>query len=206
METQNDFNGLNDLNELDDLQQQINALKDKVDKQGRLNEKLVKKAIQSKMRSVHHTILWFAILAIAVIPIYIMMRIEDGFSWPFTIFTILFLIGCITSDYYVNRMDVNHMCDDLVGTARKLSQMKKNRSTTRTIGLIICVLWLAWFCYEFYMTHPEVMVDKATVIAITITFLVSAIIGGAIGNVFYRKMQRTNDEMIDQINKFLQEQ
>ena len=45
METQN--NSFNEL-ELDDLRRQINDLKNKVDQQGRLNEDLVKKAIQSK--------------------------------------------------------------------------------------------------------------------------------------------------------------
>ena len=47
METQN--NSFNEL-ELDDLRRQINDLKQKVDQQGRLNEDLVKKTIQGKMR------------------------------------------------------------------------------------------------------------------------------------------------------------
>ena len=48
--------------ELDDLRQQITELKNKVNAQGRLNEELVKKAIQGKMRGVHSIILKLAIL------------------------------------------------------------------------------------------------------------------------------------------------
>ena len=124
METQN--NNFNDLNELDDLRSQINDLKNKVNQQGHLNEELVKKAIQSKMKGVHRTIIMFGLMAIAVIPLYILMKFEDGFSWPFTIFTIIFLLGCVVMDYFVNRMDVSHMGDDMVETARKLTLMKNS--------------------------------------------------------------------------------
>ena len=203
METPN--NQFNEFNELDDLRRQINDLKNKVDQQGRLNDELVRKTIQKKMKGVHHIILWLSILAIAAIPLYIVMKVEDGFSWPFTIFTILFLLGCVTADYLINHIDVRHMGDDMVGTARKLAQMKKNRSLSQKISISIAVLWLAWFCYEFYQTHLELMSSQSALVGIVSIFVMSALIGGAIGYSLFRKMQRANDEMIDQINELMHE-
>lgn len=195
----------NDFNELDDLRQQINAIKEKVNEQGHLNEELVKKAIQRKMKGVHRTLAWIAVLAVAVIPLYILMKYEDGFSWPFTIFTIIFLLGFVVIDFFINRMDISHMGDDMMETARKLTQMKKNRSRSQRIGIGISIAWLGWFCYEFYMTHVDILGNRAALIAIFFMFGVGAIVGLASSYLLYRRMQRANDEMIHQINSFMSE-
>ena len=202
MENQN-YN-LDDFNELDDLRQQIKNLKDKVDQQGRLNEDLVKKAIQGKMRGVHSTIIKLAILAIAVIPLYIMMKYKVGLSWPLVIFTIIFLLSSVTSDYFINRMDVSHMGDDLVETANKLVKMKKNRVIAQRIGIGVVLVWLVWFCYEYFKLNS--VYGEAVAWGSLIGIFVGAAIGGLIGLRIFNKMQRANDEMIDQINELTREQ
>ncbi|MBR3451317.1 MAG: hypothetical protein IKH53_10490 [Muribaculaceae bacterium] len=200
METQN--NTFNDF-ELDDLRQQIKDLENKVNAQGRLNEELVKKAIQGKMRGVHGIILKLGILALLCIPFYIMMKYQVGLSWPLTIFTIVFLLASVTSDYFINRIDVSHMGDDLVGTAAKLVKMKKNRVIGQRISIGVAVLWLAWFCYEYFMLNSVYGTNVAW--ASLIGIFVGAVVGGLIGLRIFNKMQRANDEMIDQINDFTSE-
>lgn len=200
METQN--NTFNDF-ELDDLRQQIKDLENKVNAQGRLNEELVKKAIQGKMRGVHGIILKLGILALLCIPFYIMMKYQVGLSWPLTIFTIVFLLASVTSDYFINRIDVSHMGDDLVGTAAKLVKMKKNRVIGQRISIGVAVLWLAWFCYEYFMLNSVYGTNVAW--ASLIGIFVGAVVGGLIGLRIFNKMQRANDEMIDQIKDFTRE-
>ena len=200
METQN--NTFNDF-ELDDLRQQIKDLENKVNAQGRLNEELVKKTIQGKMRDVHGIILKLGILALLCIPFYIMMKYQVGLSWPLTIFTIVFLLASVTSDYFINRIDVSHMGDDLVGTAAKLVKMKKNRVIGQRISIGVAVLWLAWFCYEYFMLNSVYGTNVAW--ASLIGIFVGAVVGGLIGLRIFNKMQRANDEMIDQINDFTSE-
>jgi uncharacterized protein YqgC (DUF456 family) len=201
METQN--NTFNEF-ELDDLRQQIKELKDKVNEQGRLNEALVKKAIQGKMRGVHSIILKLAIFAILCIPFYIMMKYQVGLSWPLTIFTIVFLLASVTSDYFINRIDVSHMGDDLVGTANKLIKMKRNRVIGQRIGIGIALIWLAWFCYEYFVLNSVYGTDVAW--GSLLGIFVGAVVGGLIGILIFNKMQRANDEMINQINEFTREQ
>ena len=201
MENQN-YN-FDDFNELDDLRRQINDLKNKVDQQGRLNEDLVKKTIQSKMRGVHGIIINLGILAVVCIPFYIMMKYQLGLSWPLIIFTILFLLASVTSDYFINRMDVSHMGDDLVETANKLVKMKRNRVIGQRIGIGIAIIWLAWFCYEYFKLNS--VYGPAAAWGSIAGIIFGAAIGGFIGLHIFNKMQRANDEMIDQINELTRE-
>ena len=202
MENQN-YN-LEDFNELDDLRRPITELKNKVDRQGRLNEELVKKAIMSKMKSVHGIIVKLAILAVLCIPFYIMMKYQVGLSWPLTIFTIVFLLASVTSDFFINRMDVAHMSDDLVETANKLVKMKRNRVIGQRIGISVAFFWLIWFCYEYFQLNSAYGTEAAW--ASLIGIFVGAGVGALIGLRIFNKMQRTNDEMIDQINELMREQ
>lgn len=190
--------------ELEDLRQQMAAIKEKVDQQGHLNEELVKEAIQSKMKGVHRTSFKLSLVALLCIPCYIAMRYTYNFSWPFIIVTILMLIGFVLADYLINRLDVSHMGDDLVVTARKLAQMKKNRSMSQKIGIAVTIPWLAWFCYESFM-HRAITYGTADTWGYVITCFVGGIIGFLIGMRIFRKMQRANDEMIDQINELMSE-
>ena len=201
MENQ-DYN--NDFNELDDLRQQINALKYKVDQQGRLNEELVKKAIQGKMKGVHRTIMMLAVTVLFCIPLYIWMKYEENLSWPLIIATIVMMVGSIISDFFINRMNVRHMGDDLVETARKLTQMKKNRSIGQKIGIGCATVWFVWFLYEFYHSHLADGVQAAWISIIPL--IVGAGIGAIVGVRIFNKMQRANDDMINQINDLIHEE
>ena len=197
METLND--NLNDFTELDDLRQQIAALKNKVDQQGRLNEALVKKTIQGKMRSLHHNLFWYCLIVGLFVPFMVWDFIESGISWAFIIFTIVMFAGSFVAEYLINRMKISGMGDDLVETARKLMQMKRNRKKQLIIGFCTIAIWLPWYFYD-----PESLATFILIILISMT--AGVVIGLSIGLSFYRKLQRTNDEMIDQINDLTREQ
>lgn len=203
-------NYLNNTNEfeLDDLRQQINALKEKVDRQGRLNEELVKKTIQGKMRGLHHTLFWYCLILGLFIPFMIWNFSQSGMSWPFIIFTLLIFLASFTAEYFINRMNISHMADDLVETARKLRQMKKNRRKQLTIGFCAIAFWIPWYFYEIYRTsQPQIGETgmKSFLVIVIISMVIGGSIGLAIGLHYYHKLQRTNDEMIDQINEFVGE-
>lgn len=204
MENQN--NTFNDFNELDDLRRQIVDLKNKVDQQGRLNENLVKNTIKRKMKGVHRTIWFMAALVVLAIPLYLSMMADNLLSMPFTIFTIVMLMVFVLADYFINRMDIGHMNDDLMETARKLTQMKKNRSLSQKIGIAACVPWLAWFCYEIISHDPTGTFTGSRLMIFIISVIIGALTGAAIGICIFRKMQRANDEMINQINELMSEQ
>ena len=203
METTNN-NTFNDINELDDLRRQINDLKEKVNKQGYLNESLIKHTIKSKMKGVHRKIMMLAVTAMFCIPLYIWMKYENNLSWALVVFTIVMMLGSIISDYFINRIDVTHMGDDMIETARKLTQMKKNRAIAHRVGMGVAMVWFIWFLYEFYHSQLGHGIQMAWMSIIPI--VVGAGIGCIGGIQIYRKMQRANDEMIEQINELTREQ
>jgi hypothetical protein len=210
METQNyTFNDQNQLNELDELRQQITAIKNKVDLEGRLNEALVKKTIQGKMQGLHRSIYTYIISCAVFVPFLIWYMVYAHMSWPFIIFTSLMFLGSFTAEYLINRMNVQHMTDDLVETARKLHQMKNNRKKQLTVGFCVLAVWSPWYLYEMYK-YMSNMVDVQSkpsfMFGLIIACIIGLLIGGAIGLTFYRKMQRANDEMINQINELTREQ
>ena len=96
------------------------------------------------------------------------------------------------------------MGDDLVETANKLVKMKKNRVIAQRIGIGVVLVWLVWFCYEYFKLNS--VYGEAVAWASLTGIFVGAAIGGLIGLRIFNKMQRANDEMIDQINEFTREQ
>jgi len=195
---ENPINTAPDFNELDDMRQQLNAIKNKVDEQGHLNLRLVKETIKGTMRNVHRTSMMLAAASLFSIPLFIWMKYEQGLSWPLIIATIVLLLGSIVADYFINRIDVQRMGDDLVETARQLTQMKANRSKSHRIGMTVAMLWLLWFIYEFYSSHLALGMQAARLSVLPI--IVGYIVGATLGVFIHHKMQRANDEMIRQIN------
>lgn len=188
----------NDFNELDDIRQQLNAIKNKVDEQGHLNLPLVKEAIKGKMKNVHRTSMMLAAAGMFCIPLFIWMKYDQNLSWPLIIVTIVLMLSSIIVDYFINRIDVQRMGDDMVETARRLTKMKANRSKSHRISLTVAMLWLLWFIYEFYKSHLALgeMAARMSVIPI----IVGATIGATLGVFLYHRMQCDIDEMIRQIN------
>lgn len=188
----------NDFNELDDIRQQLNAIKTKVDEQGHLNVRLVKEAIKGKMKNVHRTSMMLAAAGMFCIPLFIWMKYDQNLSWPLIIVTIVLMLSSIIVDYFINRIDVHSMGDDMVETARRLTKMKANRSKSHRISLTVALLWLLWFIYEFYNSHLY-LGEKAAQMSV-IPLVVGATIGATLGVFIYHKMQCDIDEILRQIN------
>ena len=199
MENQENFN------ELEEVRQQLEALKNKVDRQGRLNEDLIRKSIQGKMRGIHRTLFKMSVISLLAIPLWIWIKFDAGLSWGVVIMGIIVMVGSLISDFVINRMDVYHMGDDMLETANRLAVMKKRRSIGQKIGIGVAVIWLIWLGYEFFSRNLADFGPEVAWISLSSIFI-GAVIGGAIGLQIYHKMQRTNDEMIDQIHKFIDEQ
>ena len=203
MEATINNNNINDYNELEELRQQINELKNKVDQQGRLNEDRIKKSIQGKMKGLHRNVSWYLLLLLPLCGLIIWNFIYNHYAWPFIVFTILFFGASFIADYFINRIDVSHMADDLVETTRKLTTMKRNRRRQLIFGYAMLVIWTPWYLYEIYRVQAVPMgvnLSGPFMIAVIIGAIIGGIIGGIIGISFYRKLQRTNDEVLAQIN------
>lgn len=194
---------MNNMNELEEMRQQIKALKDKVERKGTLNERLVMDSIKTKMKSIHRTVYKMIALSVIVTPVWLMIKMQYNLSWPFFIATILMMYVSVFLDWHINRMDISNMGTDLKETARKLVEMKRLRSRNEKIGLMVVVpLWLIWMGYEFYHN----MSDTNLAIIMITGCVIGGAVGGAIGVSIFFKWQRKNDEMLDQIKAISDEE
>ena len=194
---------LNNMNELEEMRRELQALKQKVNERGVLNERLVRKSIQDKMSDIRRTIYKLGVVVLLALPLWIMIKYMQNLSWPLTIFTILMMVVSVCLDWYINRIDVGSMGEDLRETANRLVEMKKRRSLQEKIACFVVVpVWVVWLAYEFYQKAP----DHETGIIMIVSMAIGLVIGGAVGLSIFFKLQRKNDEMIEQIEDLLKEE
>ena len=201
METNN-----NNINELEQLREQMSIFKDKLNKQQIINDQLVRNTMKSKLSWIK-SFVWGEII---IIPILLLgmavFHAGTGLSWCFLA---IGLIADATGDFIINRIPKGQLLSgDLVETSKRLVKMKKQRTSWFIIGLIFVTIWLVWFIVELVLkTDPGcALPDHNLVIAImAIAVAVGGVIGGIVSWFIFRKMQRTNNQLIEQINQVIQE-
>ena len=204
METNN-----NNINELEQLREQMSIFKDKLNKQHIINDQLVRNTMKSKLSWIK-SFVWGEII---IIPILLLgmavFHAGTGLSWWLYGFLAIGLIADATGDFIINRIPKGQLLSgDLVETSKRLVKMKKQRTSWFIIGLIFVTIWLVWFIVELVLkTDPGcALPDHNLVIAImAIAVAVGGVIGGIISWLIFRKMQRTNNQLIEQINQVIQE-
>ena len=204
METNN-----NNINELEQLREQMSIFKDKLNKQQIINDQLVRNTMKSKLSWIK-SFVWGEII---IIPILLLgmavFHAGTGLSWWLYGFLAIGLIADATGDFIINRIPKGQLLSgDLVETSKRLVKMKKQRTSWFIIGLIFVTIWLVWFIVELVLkTDPDcALPDHNLVIAImAIAVAVGGVIGGIVSWFIFRKMQRTNNQLIEQINQVIQE-
>ncbi len=199
----------NNMTELEQMREQMAAFKSRLDKQQIINEQLVRTSMGGKLSWIKKFV-WGEIIVVPILLIIMaLFHASNGLSWWLYGFLALGLIADATGDYIINRIPKSQLLSgDLVETSKRLAEMKKQRTSWFVAGVIFLVIWLVWFCIEVAMrldcgcTLPH----HGTVVAIMIgAIVVGALIGGVIAWLILRKMQRTNNQLIEQIEQITKE-
>lgn len=199
----------NNMTELEQMREQMAAFKSRLDKQQIINEQLVRTSMGSKLSWIKKFV-WGEIIVVPILLIIMaLFHAGNGLSWWLYGFLALGLIADATGDYIINRIPKSQLLSgDLVETSKRLVQMKKQRTSWFVAGVIFLVIWLVWFCIEVAMrldcgcTLPH----HGTVVAIMIgAIVVGALTGGVIAWLILRKMQKTNNQLIEQIEQITKE-
>lgn len=199
----------NIIDELELLREQMQVLRDKLDKQEIVNDKLIRNSVKSKMSWVKK----FVYLEFLLLPVLacVWFGIKEVFNLSWTNYAILMIMSTIDTiwDYRINvaSFDLEKVAENnLTDTLQKLISMKQMRAKSFSIMLPLCALWLIWTGIEMWQGVGSLGEADSLMRAAGYGGFGGLIVGIPIGVYavirIYRKMQRTNDELIEQIRDF----
>lgn len=199
----------NMMTELEQMREQMQMLRNKLEQQEIVNDKLVKNSIKSKMSWIKKFVYFeFCLLPFLALTWFCIKEYFD-LSWYNYAFMMVMCTVDVVWDYRINvaSLKIDRVEDNsLTDTMQKLISMKQIRAKAFIIMGILLILWLVW-------TGIEVWQYLSTMSGIGDAFTAGAyggFAGGVIGAFaglylafrIYRKMQNTNDELIAQISEF----
>ena len=203
----------NTMMELEQMREQMQVLRNKLETQEIVNDKLVKNSIKSKM-SWMKKFIYFEFLMIPFIAL-MGYGLKEVFNLSWFCYASIVVLCAIDAvcDYRINvaSLDLEKVeKHNLSDTLQKLVAMKKMRAKAFFIMMLLSIPLFVWASIEMwqYISTITFRDDLPTnmVYAGAYGGLVGGIIGFFVGIYIsiriYRKMQTTNDELIAQIEEF----
>ena len=195
-------------NELEEMRQQLGILKEKIDGQKLINDKLIRQSMLNKM-SFMKKYTWVSFLALLFIYyVYNDIRITFNLSWWFYGATVIFMTFTVCFDAYINRFNKEAFLNgDLIATSLQMQRMKKLRKRSLLYGIFFMTIWVSWFVIELYNGSGAANGGENTSMfyGMLVGGGVGLIAGVAIGIWLYLRMQRINSDIIQQIDELKKE-
>lgn len=199
---------INNNNELEIMRSQMASFKKQLEQQEIINSRIIAESMKKKFSWIKKMIIGEIIL----IPIFLYLAFAAKYyldlSWWSTSTFIILLLCDVWCDYDINMRAIknsDYSRDNLVNTMEKLLRMKQRRTKQTAIMLIALIGLIIWFSIEISL--HLISINAATHMwGVFYGGVVGGVIGIAVSWWIYRKMQKTNDEMIKQIEEISKEQ
>lgn len=186
----------NTMNHMEELKQQFAILTDKLESQEINNERLLRTVMKTKMKNINKYYYWVLFLGLPVIVLCFQSLYNEGqVSLLFYVSTVLIAALDIIAGMVINKAGNNLWQEaDLLTARQTLVQMKQRRKKVEIISIPLVMIWLSFFVLEvFRSTTDALMLSSLAVIG--------GMVGLGMGLLAYRDMQRTNDELIQEIDQ-----
>ena len=194
--------------EFEEMRQQLGILKNKLDNQTLINDKLIRQSMLNKM-SFMKKYTWVSFLALLFIYYaYYEAREMFNLSWWFYGFTVIFMTFSVCIDAYINHVNKKDFLNgDLIAASLQMQRMKKLRKKSLLCGISILTIWIPWLCVELYNGSGAANGGENTSMfyGMIVGGVVGLIAGVAIGIWIYLRMQRINSDIIKQIDELTKE-
>lgn len=186
-------------NGLEEMKAQMAILKNKIEGQTMLNERLMRRAMNDRMSLVRRMVVLDVVMVIVCIAaMYAFMKLGCLSLLCFVSIVVL-LCWAIVSSAYINRIKESELLEgDLLKTCEKLVKMKRLRVRLLMINIPLCLAWIVWYSYEMTSFAAARGVNTRSMI---VGLCVGLVVGFIIGLMKLRKMQRANDIVIQQIEE-----
>ncbi len=194
---------INNNNELEIMRSQMASFKKQLEQQEIINRRIMSESMKKKFSWIKKMIIGEIIL----IPIFLYLAFAAKYNfnlswWSISTFIILLLCD-VWCDYDINMRaikDSDYSHDNLIDTIEKLVKMKQRRAKQTVIMLTATIVMSIWLLIEIGFHLIAINADTG----MWFVFYgggTGAFIGVVAAWWIYRKMQKTTDEMIKQIEE-----
>ena len=190
--------------DLENMRQQMTTLKNKLNKQEIVNDRLIRRSMKNEVNTITRRYYIIMALGLFMIPYGYWCFVKlCGLSLFFWIVTSIFMLVCVGATYYTLRKinDPNMMNRNLVEARKKVASAKKFEANWLFFGIPAVVLWMSWFLYETYQLHGGAFSN-----GLFWGGCIGGIIGAICGLSLNFKTQRQYQDIIDQIEDLTAEQ
>ena len=186
----------NTIDHMEELKQQFAILTDKLESQEINNERLLRTVMKTKMKSINKYYYWLFFQGLPIIILCFQTFYCKGqVSLLFYVSTVLLAVLDTICGMVINKMGNNQWQEaDLLTARQTLVQMKQRRKKGEIISIPLVIIWLSFFVLEVFRS-------SANAFMLSTFAVIGGLLGLGIGLLAYRKMQRTNDELIREIDQ-----
>ena len=199
---------INNNNELEIMRSQMASFKKQLEQQEIINRRIMDESMKKKFSLIKKIIIGEIFLIIIFLYLVFAAKYYLDLSWWSTSTFIILLLCDVWCDYDINMRAIknsDYSRDNLVNTMEKLLRMKQRRTKQTAIMLIALIGLIIWLSIEISL--HLISINAATGMwGVFYGGVVGGVIGIAVSWWIYRKMQKTNDEMIKQIEEISKEQ
>ncbi len=183
--------------ELDEMRQQMAILKNKLDDQTIVNDRLIRRAVKNSVSTINKRYLVISIIAFAMIPYGYWAFVKlNGLSIPLWIamsVLMLAVIGfCIYNGHEMRKNDF--VSNNLLDTKRKTLKAQKRDAMWPYFGIPVAIGWAAWVGWE--MTQK---LEGDFLKYFIPWFIICVTAGALIGLKVHFKTQRHFRDILEQI-------
>lgn len=179
-----------------EMQQQLQQLKDKLNSQKIVNERILRKscnATASRLRFKSNLPILFGVAAILMSPSLYTL----GVSIPFLIFNAALMLFCIAATVLTNR-HIPSVDSDMVTAAEELSKYKKIHAEWIKFGLPMAIVWIGLLVWET-LRHGEL--EGPSLYGFLTGVAVGVILGLLLGFKLRRDQLDAADELLSQLKE-----
>lgn len=186
-------------NTLEELQKNYISLKNSLEKQEIVNDKLMREVMDSRIRSIFNLQnigVFAALFVIIVAPLAFHYNPAVNASWYFVVGTELLMMFCLYKSWdYAHEVRSTDMSScDLLSFSKKLKKMKRKYQDWIKWGFLLCSAWVIWLCEEVWRNSNN---PKGS-IAFIVGVLFGIAAGGYIGYRLDKKIIAHCDDIISQ--------
>ena len=190
-----------EMNELNEMREQLAILKNRLEGQAIVNDRLIKEAMGRKLSVLNNNAIWMCVVCVVMIPLGYLNFQRMGLSTAFCIATAtLFLISFVAifvSHYRIHKNDI--FSGNLVTVYKEVARMRKIYKSWHYWSIPMVVVWFGWLEYETYLTLANE--DLYALLIISASGIFGGIIGGIVGWRIHKRTLRTADDLLHQIEE-----